>query len=87
MNIDELEFKIGSHVVVEVAGVVKVRQETERGWKYIVQPYDSRASAIHAEPQFVFPPDDSADAGAEVIPFPRHPLPSVLAEMVEADVA
>ncbi len=52
--------EVGDSVVVEVAGKVVVRQETEHGFKYIVQPHNPRAAAVHASPEYVFPEDDDA---------------------------
>jgi hypothetical protein len=54
-------FEVGDSVVVEVAGKIVVRQETEHGFKYIVQPHNPRAAAVHASPKYVFPEDDDAD--------------------------
>ncbi len=54
-------FEVGDSVVVEVAGKVVVRQETEHGFKYIVQPHNLRAAAVHASPEYVFPEDDDEE--------------------------
>jgi hypothetical protein len=54
------EHRLGAKVVVEVSGRVVVRQESERGLKYIIQPHDKRATAIHASPEFVFAEDGEA---------------------------
>jgi hypothetical protein len=50
---NEFQFNISDRVVVEVTGTVKVRQETEYGLKYIVQPDNPRAAAVHTSPEYV----------------------------------
>lgn len=51
-------FGVGERVLVEVTGTVKVRQETEFGLKYIVEPDNPKATAVHASPEYVFPLDE-----------------------------
>lgn len=65
-------FKVGDRVLVEVVGTVKVRQETEFGLKYIVEPDNPRATAVHASPEYVFPlaeddDDEPTEAADETI--------------------
>lgn len=64
------EFAIGERVVVEVTGTVVVRQESNRGLKYIIQPEDHRLQSVHAEPEIVFRADD-AEVISNVVAFPR----------------
>jgi hypothetical protein len=58
---NDFRFNIGDRVVVEVIGTVKVRQETEYGLKYIIQPDNPRAAAVHTSPEYVFPFDEDGD--------------------------
>lgn len=86
--IDGFQFSVGDRVVVEVTGTVKVVQESEYGKKYIVQPDNPHAASVHASPEYVFPEDDDNEpAGAEVIRFPKPPLPEDLAHYCDGAAA
>jgi hypothetical protein len=57
----DFTFNIGDRVVVEVTGTVMVRQETQYGLKYIVQPDNPRAAAVHTSPDYVFEVDEDPE--------------------------
>jgi hypothetical protein len=80
----KFEHEVGDRVVIEVTGRVIVRQENERGQKYLVQPDDNRAAVIHAPAEHVFAEDDGSEpTEANVVRFPRPPLPASLAQYVD----
>lgn len=62
---NEFTFNVGDRVVVEVTGTVMVRQETQYGLKYIIQPHNPRAAAVHTSPEYVFPVDPDEDEPVE----------------------
>jgi hypothetical protein len=68
---DSFIFKIGDRVVVEVTGTVMVRQETQYGLKYIVQPDNPRAAAVHTSPEYVYADDPDEEPQSNVVPFPN----------------
>lgn len=58
-------FGVGERVLVEVVGTVKVRQETELGLKYIIEPDNPLAAAVHTSPEYVFPLAEDDDEPSE----------------------